>query len=107
MTSKVLPWPNSMAGTRTGVSCRPVRSQDVPAGSSTVIAMFAVVQRVLSRLFRPRQRLRRGHPSPSDEPGAVGRGSEVSLEPKSEALDTACAQPGCTGTIVDGYCDVR
>ncbi len=46
-----------------------------------------------------------GSPSPSDEPGAVGRGSEVSPEPKSEALDTACAQPGCTGTIVDGYCD--
>jgi hypothetical protein len=47
-----------------------------------------------------------GSPSPSDEPGAVGRGSEVSPEPKSQAVDTACAQPGCMGTIVDGYCDV-
>jgi hypothetical protein len=47
-----------------------------------------------------------GSPSPSDEPGAVGRRSEVSPEPKREALDSACAQPGCTGTIVDGYCDL-
>jgi hypothetical protein len=30
----------------------------------------------------------------------------VSPEPKSEDLDTACTQPDCTGSIVDGYCDV-
>ena len=42
------------------------------------------------------------------EPGltAVGRGAGVSLVPKSEGLDTTCTQPGCTGSIVDGYCDV-
>jgi hypothetical protein len=37
---------------------------------------------------------------------AVGLGSGVSPEPKSEDLDAACTQPGCTGSIVDGYCDV-
>jgi hypothetical protein len=30
----------------------------------------------------------------------------VSPEPKSEDLDTACTQPDCTGSVVDGYCDV-
>jgi hypothetical protein len=44
----------------------------------------------------------------SDEPGltAVGLGSGVSPEPKNEGLNSACTQPGCTGSIVDGYCDV-
>jgi hypothetical protein len=42
-----------------GVSCRPVRSQDVPAGSSTVTAMFAAVQWVQPLSFQ--QRLRRRH----------------------------------------------
>jgi hypothetical protein len=44
----------------------------------------------------------------SDESGlaAVGLGLGVSPEPKSEDLDTACTQPDCTGSIVDGYCDV-
>src|SRR5215207_4501630 len=27
-------------------------------------------------------------------------------EPKNAGLNTACTQPGCTGTIVDGYCDL-
>ena len=55
-----------------------------------------------------RQRLQAASATLSDEPGltAVGRGSGVSPEPKSNDLDTACTQPGCTGTIVDGYCDV-
>jgi hypothetical protein len=44
-----------------GVSCRPVRSQDVPAGSSTVTAMFAAVQWV--QPLSVQQRLRRRHPS--------------------------------------------
>jgi serine/threonine-protein kinase PknG len=47
-----------------------------------------------------------GSPAPADEGlTAVPRGSELPLEPKSGGLDTACTQPGCTGTIVDGYCD--
>jgi hypothetical protein len=37
-----------------GVSCRPVRSQDVPAGSSTVTATFAAVQRAQPRSFQGR-----------------------------------------------------
>jgi hypothetical protein len=47
-------------------------------------------------------------PVPAGRAGltAVGRGSGVSPEPKSEDLDTACTQPECTGRIVDGYCDV-
>ena len=36
---------------------------------------------------------------------AVGRGSGASARP-SGGLMSACAQPGCTGRIVDGYCDV-
>src|SRR6185295_2037148 len=47
-------------------------------------------------------------PVPAAEPGltAVGRGAGVSPKPKSEGLDTACTQPECRGSIVDGYCDV-
>ena len=47
-------------------------------------------------------------PVPAARPGptAVGRGAGFPPEPKSEDLDTACTQPGCTGNIVDGYCDV-
>jgi hypothetical protein len=47
-------------------------------------------------------------PVPAAEPGltAVGRGAGVPPEEKSEGLDTACTQPECTGSIVDGYCDV-
>ena len=37
---------------------------------------------------------------------AVGRGAGFPPEPKNEGLNTACTQPGCTGSIVDGYCDV-
>jgi hypothetical protein len=29
-----------------------------------------------------------------------------SPDPKDERINTACVQPRCTGTIVDGYCDV-
>ena len=32
--------------------------------------------------------------------------SELPPRPRNGSLITACAQPGCSGTIVDGYCDV-
>src|SRR5215216_6252687 len=35
----------------------------------------------------------------------VGRGSGVSARPGNDLMQT-CTEPGCTGTIVDGYCDV-
>jgi hypothetical protein len=48
-----------------------------------------------------------GLPEPADEPGlAVRQGSEFPRQPESGGLTTACTQPECTGTIVDGYCDV-
>ena len=31
---------------------------------------------------------------------------EMSMNRETGVLMTACTQPGCTGTIVDGYCDV-
>jgi hypothetical protein len=37
---------------------------------------------------------------------AVHRESGFPAEPKNAGIMTACTQPGCTGTIVDGYCDV-
>jgi hypothetical protein len=37
---------------------------------------------------------------------AVGRGPGFPAKQKNGDLNTACTQPGCTGTIVDGYCDV-
>ena len=37
---------------------------------------------------------------------AVRQVSGFSPEPKKPDHMTACTQPGCTGTIVDGYCDV-
>ena len=47
-------------------------------------------------------------PAPADGPGlmAVRRLWGLSPEPKKRDLMTACTQPGCTGTTVDGYCDV-
>jgi len=47
-------------------------------------------------------------PVPAGGPGltAVGRGAGFPPEPKTEGLNTACTQPECTGSIVDGYCDV-
>jgi hypothetical protein len=47
-------------------------------------------------------------PVPAAGPGltAVGRGAGFLPEPKTEGLNTACTQPECTGSIVDGYCDV-
>jgi hypothetical protein len=49
-----------------------------------------------------------GSPAPAGEHGlmAVGSGSGFPPEPKDGGLNTACMQPGCTGTIVDGHCDV-
>jgi hypothetical protein len=46
-------------------------------------------------------------PAPAVEAGltAVGRGSGVPLRPNNPLM-LACTQQGCTGTIVDGYCDV-
>ena len=46
--------------------------------------------------------------APADGPGpmAVRRVWGLSPEPKKRDLMTACTQPGCTGTAVDGYCDV-
>jgi phospholipase C len=47
-------------------------------------------------------------PTSSAEPDqtAVHRESGLPAEPKDAGLMTACTQPLCTGTIVDGYCDV-
>jgi hypothetical protein len=47
-------------------------------------------------------------PAPADGPGlmAVRRVWGLSPEPKKRDLMTACTQPGCTGTTIDGYCDV-
>jgi hypothetical protein len=47
-------------------------------------------------------------PAPTDAHGltAVRREPGVPTKPKSGGLITACTQQGCTGTIVDGYCDV-
>ena len=47
-------------------------------------------------------------PAPADEPGltAVRRGPGFPPKPKSGGLMTACTQPGCTGMIVDSYCEV-
>ncbi len=50
-----------------------------------------------------------GSPASAEGPGltAVGWGAGgSSRDPKDEGLNTACTEPGCTGTIVDGYCDV-
>jgi hypothetical protein len=47
--------------------------------------------------------------APADTPGltAVGWGAGGSSpDPEDERIDTACVEPRCTGTIVDGYCDV-
>jgi hypothetical protein len=47
-------------------------------------------------------------PAPADEAGltAIQRGPVFPLKPRSGNLTTACTQPGCTGTILDGYCNV-
>jgi hypothetical protein len=47
-------------------------------------------------------------PAPAGGPRlmAVRRVWGLSPEPKKRDLTTACTQPGCTGTTVDGYCDV-
>jgi len=47
-------------------------------------------------------------PVPAEElgPTAVRREPGFSPKPKSGSLMTSCTQPGCTGMIVDGYCDV-
>ena len=45
---------------------------------------------------------------PANEAGltALHRGAGIPPRPRSGNLATACAQPGCTGMILDGYCDV-
>jgi len=47
-------------------------------------------------------------PAPADEPGptAVRGESGFPAKPKSGSPVTACTQPGCTGMIIDDYCDV-
>jgi hypothetical protein len=47
-------------------------------------------------------------PAPADEPGprAVRGESGFPPKPKSGSPMTACTQPGCTGMIIDDYCDV-
>jgi hypothetical protein len=50
-----------------------------------------------------------GSSAPADEPGLTAAGwgaGGSSQDPQDEALSTACREPACTGTIVDGYCDV-
>jgi hypothetical protein len=37
---------------------------------------------------------------------AIHRESGFPAEPKNAGIMTVCTQPGCTGRIVDGYCDV-
>ena len=37
---------------------------------------------------------------------AVGRGAGFALGTEKQGPNTACTQPGCTGSIVDGYCDL-
>ena len=45
---------------------------------------------------------------PADEASltAVCRGATLPAESSNDGPNTACTQPGCTGTIVDDYCDV-
>jgi hypothetical protein len=46
-------------------------------------------------------------PAPAEPDQTAGhRESGFPAEPKNAGFMTACTQPGCTGTIVDGYCDV-
>jgi hypothetical protein len=47
-------------------------------------------------------------PAPADEPDptAVRGESGFPPKPKSGSPMTACTQPGCTGMIIDDYCDV-
>src|SRR6187200_2529415 len=47
-------------------------------------------------------------PAPAAEPGltAFRRVSGFFSRLRNAGLMTACTQPGCSGTIVDGYCDV-
>jgi hypothetical protein len=47
-------------------------------------------------------------PLPAAGPGltAVRQGAGSPSRPRNMGLTTACTQPGCTGVIVDGYCDI-
>src|SRR5215213_4864356 len=46
-------------------------------------------------------------PAPGDAAGLTTLGRESGIPPQpSNGLVQACAQPGCVGMIVDGYCDV-
>ena len=56
-----------------------------------------------------RQRLRRPSPVAAEDSGLTAVRWESGILPRkaeSGGLMTACTQPGCTGMIVDGYCDV-
>ena len=69
-----------------------------------VLALFLILLLVMAVLFvrRPKGETR--------ELEAAYRRRELEAAYRrfssSDALTTACAQPGCSGTIVDGYCDV-
>ena len=56
------------------------------------------------RLLR-RLRQSRRQPRPLRQPSGVERPAPPPRRPGVDGR-TACTQPGCTGTIVDGYCDV-
>ncbi len=65
------------------------------------------VQRVQPRLFTHDQRLRRYRRHlPSRLVYRRPVGARALQRDQSDGLMSACTQPGCTGRIVDGYCDV-
>ncbi len=46
-------------------------------------------------------------PLPDDQPDlTAARPGSGPAKPEEDGIGTPCAQPGCNGTIVDGYCDV-
>src|SRR4029453_8268199 len=46
-------------------------------------------------------------PAPGEAPGLTTLGRESGMAPRPRnGLVQACAQPGCVGMVVDGYCDV-
>jgi serine/threonine-protein kinase PknG len=49
-----------------------------------------------------------GPPAPPPRPAACRGADHARTDPSRSSCPTAtpCAQPGCTGTILDGYCDV-
>jgi hypothetical protein len=65
-----------------------------PAGAAPLIAAAATASQ--------------GSLASTEQPNltAVRREMGLPAEPRNEGLNTACTQPGCTGRIVDRYCDV-